>query len=162
MQDPQETVPGSGRFLWRRKWQLTPGFLPGESHGQNSLVYYVHTLLPGRQRVWYNWATKHARESMYFRERRDGGDFWKLTSRPSCPTHPSLHPKKKKRKDQILSAKWKGLWISHGVPRKRRCQHPGLSSDPGDGTSRRGLTGHQQSTSASPATPMTVSLTRSR
>ena len=25
---------------WRRKWQLTPGFLPGESHGQRSLVGY--------------------------------------------------------------------------------------------------------------------------
>ena len=24
----------------RRKWQLTPGFLPGESHGQRSLVGY--------------------------------------------------------------------------------------------------------------------------
>ena len=24
--------------VWRRKWQLTPVFLPGESHGQRSLV----------------------------------------------------------------------------------------------------------------------------
>ena len=23
---------------WRRKWQPTPGFLPGESHGQRSLA----------------------------------------------------------------------------------------------------------------------------
>ena len=33
------------RFLgwedpWRRKWQLTPVFLPGESRGQRSLVGY--------------------------------------------------------------------------------------------------------------------------
>ena len=27
-------------FPWRRKWQLTPVFLPGESHGQSSLVGY--------------------------------------------------------------------------------------------------------------------------
>ena len=27
-------IPGSGRFPWRRAWQLTPVFLPGESHGQ--------------------------------------------------------------------------------------------------------------------------------
>ena len=33
-------IPGSGRFLWRRKWQPTPVFLPGESHGQRSLVGY--------------------------------------------------------------------------------------------------------------------------
>ena len=25
---------------WRREWQLTPVFLPGESHGQRSLVGY--------------------------------------------------------------------------------------------------------------------------
>ena len=26
------------KILWRRKWQPTPGFLPGESHGQRSLA----------------------------------------------------------------------------------------------------------------------------
>ena len=26
--------------IWRRKWQPTPAFLPGESHGQRSLVGY--------------------------------------------------------------------------------------------------------------------------
>jgi len=26
------------RIPWRRAWQLTPVFLPGESHGQRSLV----------------------------------------------------------------------------------------------------------------------------
>ena len=25
---------------WRRKWQLTPAFLPGEFHGQRNLVGY--------------------------------------------------------------------------------------------------------------------------
>ena len=25
---------------WRKKWQPTPAFLPGESHGQGSLVGY--------------------------------------------------------------------------------------------------------------------------
>ena len=34
-------IPGSGRFPWRRKWQPTPVFLPGESHGQRSLVGYT-------------------------------------------------------------------------------------------------------------------------
>jgi len=27
---------------WRRAWQPTPVFLPGESHGQRSLAYYSH------------------------------------------------------------------------------------------------------------------------
>ena len=26
--------------VWRRKWQPTPVFLPGESHGQRNLVGY--------------------------------------------------------------------------------------------------------------------------
>ena len=32
------SIPGSGRFPWRRTWQPTPVFLPGKSKGQNSLV----------------------------------------------------------------------------------------------------------------------------
>ena len=31
------------KFPWRRKWQPTPVFLPGESHGQRILVGSVHT-----------------------------------------------------------------------------------------------------------------------
>ena len=34
------SIPGSGRFPWRRKWLPTPVFLPGEFHGQRSLVGY--------------------------------------------------------------------------------------------------------------------------
>ena len=29
-----------GKMFWRRAWQPTPVFLPGESHGQRSLVGY--------------------------------------------------------------------------------------------------------------------------
>ena len=32
--------PWVGKIPWRRGWQPTPGFLPGESHGQRSLVGY--------------------------------------------------------------------------------------------------------------------------
>ena len=34
------SIPGWGRFPWRRAWQPTPVFLPGESHGQRSLGAY--------------------------------------------------------------------------------------------------------------------------
>ena len=34
------SIPGSGRSPWRRAWQPTQVFLPGESHGQKSLVGY--------------------------------------------------------------------------------------------------------------------------
>ena len=32
-------IPGLGRFPWRRAWEPTPVFLPGEPHGQSSLEY---------------------------------------------------------------------------------------------------------------------------
>ena len=34
------SIPGWGRYPWKRVWKLTPVFLPGESHGQRSLVGY--------------------------------------------------------------------------------------------------------------------------
>ena len=30
------SISGLGRFPWRRQWQLTPVFLPGEFHGQKA------------------------------------------------------------------------------------------------------------------------------
>ena len=33
-------IPWVGKISWRRKWQPTPVFLPGESHGQKSLAGY--------------------------------------------------------------------------------------------------------------------------
>ena len=32
--------PWVGKIPWRRAWQPTPVFLPGESHGQRSLAGY--------------------------------------------------------------------------------------------------------------------------
>ena len=40
-----------GNIPWRRAWQPTPLFLPGESHGQGTLVGYSPG---GLQRVRYN------------------------------------------------------------------------------------------------------------
>ena len=34
------SIPGSGRFPWRRKWQPTPVFLPGKFQGLGSLADY--------------------------------------------------------------------------------------------------------------------------
>ena len=34
------SIPRLERFPWRRKWQPTPLFLPGKSHGQRNLVGY--------------------------------------------------------------------------------------------------------------------------
>ena len=35
---------------WRRKWQTTPVFLPGEPHGQRSLVGYIGSQKVGHDR----------------------------------------------------------------------------------------------------------------
>ena len=35
-----DSIPGLGKIPWRRAWQPTPVFLPGESHGQRNLGGY--------------------------------------------------------------------------------------------------------------------------
>ena len=37
---PRRSLPWVGKIPWRRAWQPTPIFSPGESHGQKSLVGY--------------------------------------------------------------------------------------------------------------------------
>ena len=44
--------PWIGKVSWRGKWQPTPVFFPGKSHGQKSLVGSMGS------RVGHNWATK--------------------------------------------------------------------------------------------------------
>ena len=34
------SIPGLGRFPWRREWLPTPVLLPGKSHGQRTLAGY--------------------------------------------------------------------------------------------------------------------------
>ena len=41
-----------GKIPWRRAWQPTPVFLPGESHGQRSLVGHS----PWSYRIRHNWS----------------------------------------------------------------------------------------------------------
>jgi len=43
--------PWFGRILWRRKWQPTPVFLPGESHGQRSWQAIVHGVTKNQTRL---------------------------------------------------------------------------------------------------------------
>ena len=43
------SISGSGRFPWRRKWQPTAVFLPGESHGRGAWRVIVHGVLRVRQ-----------------------------------------------------------------------------------------------------------------
>ena len=63
--------PWVGKIPWRRKWQPTPVFLPGESHGRRSLIGYrpwgaksqtrlhFHFLSLSREKIqpWGGWST---------------------------------------------------------------------------------------------------------
>ena len=50
--------PWVGKIPWRREWQPTPVFLPGESHRQRSLVGYSPPDRVGRD--WSNLACMHS------------------------------------------------------------------------------------------------------
>ena len=43
--------PWVGKISWRRKWQPTPVFLPGKSHGRRNMVGYS----PWGHRVGHDW-----------------------------------------------------------------------------------------------------------
>ena len=50
------------KIPWRREWLPIPVFLPGEFHGQRSLVGYSPR---GHKRVRHDWATKRAHIRMH-------------------------------------------------------------------------------------------------
>ena len=47
-----------GKIPWRRKWEPTPVFLPGESHGQRRWQATVHGVTESDTTEWLNIATK--------------------------------------------------------------------------------------------------------
>ena len=47
-------------MLWRRKWQPTPVFFPGESHGQRSLVDYSPRVTKSRIHDWSDVVHTHS------------------------------------------------------------------------------------------------------
>ena len=49
------------KIPWRRAWQTTPVFLPGESHGQRSLAGYSPW---GHWRVGHNWVSMQSDSQM--------------------------------------------------------------------------------------------------
>ena len=71
------SIPGSGRFLWRRERQPTPVFLPGESCGQRSLAGYS----PWGRRVAHNWVTLTTTTNLQFQSR-----FVSISLRPVLGT----------------------------------------------------------------------------
>ena len=72
MQEMQESDPRAREIPWRRAWQPTPVFLPGESLGQSSLVTYGpwglkvsdtteatgHIWMQKKTEVWRSWSSE--------------------------------------------------------------------------------------------------------
>ena len=56
--------PWVGKIPWRKKWQPTPVFLPGESHGQRNLVGYSPW---GRKELDMTWMTESTLSQWNFR-----------------------------------------------------------------------------------------------
>ena len=86
---------GSGSSPWRRKWQPTPVFLPGKSHGQTSLGWGGYS--PWDCRVGHDWMTEHrcthARNHSIWAPHTDS-DEGKLVN-TKLELELSLHPKSK-------------------------------------------------------------------
>ena len=89
MQETQEMWVWSlgWKILWRRKWQHTPVFLPGELQGQRSLVGYSpwghkHSDMTEHTHRhvwrWRHWVSGWVLESL----------TWGLDASPSCPHTP--------------------------------------------------------------------------
>ena len=76
--------PWVGKIPWRRKWQPTPVFLPGKSHGQRSLVGYCP------------WGRKESdtTERLHFNkwQKCNHSPFWVTLGSPSVSPAPILLP----------------------------------------------------------------------
>ena len=59
-----------GKIPWRRKWQPTPVFLPGESHGQRSLAGYSPWWLSGSLVSYSPWGWKRVRHDLATKEQQ--------------------------------------------------------------------------------------------
>ena len=66
----QETLrcrfdPWVGKISWRRKWQPTPVFLPGKSHGQRSLASYTPWGSKESHQTWQQRARANQKQSIF-------------------------------------------------------------------------------------------------
>ena len=57
--------PWVGKIPWRRAWQPTPVFLPGETHGQRGLAGYLLVQRVSKSQMWLKWLTTHACKEWY-------------------------------------------------------------------------------------------------
>ena len=70
--------PWVGKTPWRRKWQPTPVFLPGKSHGQRSWVGDVHRVAKS-----WTWLSRHPLWVYWAGASQLHGTFFPCSQRPS-------------------------------------------------------------------------------
>ena len=152
--------PGVGKIPWRRAWQPTPVFLPGESHGQRSLAGYspgVHKELHAtewlstahvghnsRIQIWLTqWTSKWGKAV-------GTGLLWSPNSR--CPAHVVINPLKLFIKNS--HSLWYNsalIWLAHGfrsgteVQKSRCCKTHVLSDALGSQEQEMGMLGNRES-----------------
>ena len=113
-------IPGSGRSLWRRKWQPAPVFLLGKPHGQRSLAGYCPKCCKGSD------VSKHLGKSPYLNQSQVQ-DFSTLTlPQPPCWFSVGYNKKKHDRgrissqtgtwrmKESPIMSQWKGTTLQMG------------------------------------------------
>ena len=87
--------PWVGKIPWRRKWQPTPVFLPGKTHGQRSLAGYSSWQC--HKRVRHNWVIKQQQKAFPTDCLLLQEDYWSPLYRaetwqpPTWPTDQSWH-----------------------------------------------------------------------
>ena len=81
------SIPGLGRFPWRKTWQPTPVFLPGESHGRRTLVGTVHRV--EQNQTWLKRLSTHPQDLVQFSHSVMSDSLWPhglQHARPPCPS----------------------------------------------------------------------------
>ena len=69
--------PWAEKISWRRKWQVTPGSLPGEYHGQRSLVGWGHKELDMTERLSMYTCPNLNEEKLFPSLSYTSPDLWK-------------------------------------------------------------------------------------
>ena len=65
-----------GKIPWRRKWQASPVFLPGESHGEDLVIYSSW----GHKRFGYDGVTEYAHTHLQIQDSNIFPEFNILTT----------------------------------------------------------------------------------
>ena len=101
--------PGVGKIPWRKKWQATPVFLPGEFQGQRSLAGYGKEIMLQRVRQdWSNFTRTKIWLSIHTLEKEWKQMLWVLFCfAPNTPRLQQVISTKHRGEKQACCSSWK-------------------------------------------------------